>query len=138
MIQSPIQKGLLGPLLIVRHKKVKPMYVASIKSCSRIASSLRDAMLSAQSRDFGMLDTSSCAPAITGDKEHQACRQSSRSAAFFRHEKREPHSNRCSNLNHGGVGAQFGVAVSFRLTAEQNIRSRTSRSKPTGPKRPAF
>jgi len=38
-------------------KTIKPMEVASICSGNGIASSLHGAMLSAQSRDFGMLDT---------------------------------------------------------------------------------
>src|SRR6266481_9176284 len=100
------------------------MEVVSICSRNRIASLLRGAMMSAQLRDFGMLDTSSCTLALTGDKEHQGRRQLSRPVALSRQEIREPNSNRCGNFNRGSVGVQFSVAALFRLTTEQSIQSR--------------
>ena len=111
-------------------KTLKPMHVANIKSRNRIASSLHGAMLSAQSRDFGMLDTSSCALALTGDKEHRGCRRFSSLVAFSSQENPETNSNHRSNFKHGCVGVHFSVAVLFRLAAKQYIRSRTSASSP--------
>jgi len=75
-----------------------------------------------------MLDTSSYALALVGDKEHQACRYSARPVACPSQENPELHSNHRSNFKHGCVGVHFGVAVLFQLTAELNIQSRTSAS----------
>jgi len=114
------------------------MDVASLKSRNRIASSMRGAMTSAASRDFGMLDPLLCALALTGNKEHQARCQSSRSSAFSGQRNQKTRSSHRRDLMRVCVGVHFSTAVSFWLAAEQSIQSRTSGSKPTRPKRRAF
>jgi len=95
------------------------MEVASICSGNGIASSLRGAMLSAQSGDFGMLDTSSYALALVGDKEHQARRQFSRSSAFSSRRNQDPNSAHRDSIKRICVVVHFSAAVSSRCTAKQ-------------------
>src|SRR5690242_20234197 len=65
-------------------KIIKPMKVANICSRNGVANFLRSAMVSAQSRDFGMFDTPSSSLTLVRDEEHQSRRQFSRLGAASR------------------------------------------------------
>src|SRR6266404_4263622 len=108
------------------------MEVASICSGNGIASSLGGAMLSAPSRDFGMLDTLSCAQALARDEERQGCRQFAWLLAHLSQENEEPTSNRRGNFRRGlccsTLHRRSFLSIHYRAkSSEPNNRIKTVR-----------